>query len=131
VLGAISLAMIALMISYGAASFFAVFIAVICGVGALYMERWVFDTQQGAAIGRTGLIFAAKEKRVDFENIAGVRVESPSPGAQRPARFMRLVLRLKDGDPVVMEVQRRGTHLKEYADRISAIAGIRRLDDSI
>ncbi len=83
-------------------------------LGALYEERWIFNSQDRTVQGRMGLVFLAKGPSFSFDEIAGMDIDLfakgqvdqrtlPAPDKMPRGSQARLILRLKDGQSFMID----------------------------
>ena len=120
-LGAISVAMAALMIADGSVYALPVIFAIISAVGALYTQEWVFDPNSERVRSRHGLLFLARTREYPASEIEAVVLERFTRTMGVRTEYVRLKLRIKDGTEVVVDVQKlRGSSLVGHAASIGA-----------
>jgi len=89
---------------------------ILVALGLVYEERWVFKPAERAFHFRFGLLFAAKQARISFDQVEEVRIESFFKGKSArldekpetkhvfaPKPYISLVIYLKDSGRLVIE----------------------------
>jgi hypothetical protein len=106
-------------------------------LGALYEERWLFDSQDRTVRGRMGLVFLAKGPSFSFSDVTSLDIDifakgqidqRTLPAADKMPRGSqaRLILHLKDGQSFMIDSVPFAARakLRKDAQEIAALLGM-------